>query len=107
MVDPIQYVFWTGFDSHEVGVERATLLESIAHPSNPLKICSCDRCEKLIYRYTVKPKFAGYSHINPLVVEQLTDHQYFLCDKMVEAFVFKVRGWGKSSSRNNISKVEI
>ena len=100
MVDPIQYVSWQD-------VERATLLESIAHPSNPLKICSCDRCEKLIYRHTVKPKFAGYTHINPVLVEQLTDHQYFLSDKMVEAFVFKFREWSKSSTHDNISKTEI
>ena len=96
MVDPIQYVWWNmGFVPPGGNVERTILLGSITHPSNPLKICSCDRCEKLIYQHAVKPRFAGYSHINPLIVEQLTDHQYFLCDRMVEAFVFKVREWSK------------
>jgi hypothetical protein len=103
MVDPIQYAARDESD----GGERTTLLASITHPSNPLKICSCDRCEKLIYQHVVKPRFAGYSHINPLVVEKLTDHQYFLCDRTVEAFVFKVRAWSKSRNRGNISNVDI
>ncbi|KAK7424337.1 hypothetical protein QQX98_000605 [Neonectria punicea] len=86
MVDPIQYAFWSG-------EERRSLLPGVTHPSGPLKICSCERCEDRIYRHAVKPKFAGYSDINPLVVEELTDHQYFLCDQMVEAFLFKLRSW--------------
>ncbi|KPM38461.1 hypothetical protein AK830_g8092 [Neonectria ditissima] len=86
MVDPIQYALWSGD-------ERRVLVQGITHPSGPLKICSCARCEEHIYQHAVKPKFAGYSDINPLVVEELTDHQYFLCDQMVEAFLFKLRSW--------------
>ncbi|KAI9163968.1 ATPase family AAA domain-containing protein [Paramyrothecium foliicola] len=86
MVDSIQYPLWEG-------VERRVLSGPVAHPASPVKICHCARCEELIYKRAVKPKFAGYSHINPLTVESLTDHQYLLCDQMVEAFLFKTRSW--------------
>ncbi|KAH7139865.1 hypothetical protein B0J13DRAFT_505202 [Dactylonectria estremocensis] len=85
MVDPDQYV--------TDGRQRSVLMKSVEHPSSPFKICSCESCEQLIYNHAVKPKFAGYSTINPLALEKLTDHQYFLCDNMVEAFVFKTRSW--------------
>lgn len=73
--------------------DRKLLIDSIAHPSSPLEICSCDRCEERIYRHAAKPKFVGYSNINPQSVETLTDHQYFLCDSIVEAFLFKTKKW--------------
>ncbi|EEU36409.1 uncharacterized protein NECHADRAFT_102062 [Fusarium vanettenii 77-13-4] len=73
--------------------DRKILIDSIAHPSSPLKICSCDKCEERIYRHAVKPKFVGYSNINPQNVETLTEHQYFLCDSIVEAFLFKAKSW--------------
>ncbi|KAH7322621.1 hypothetical protein B0I35DRAFT_350094 [Stachybotrys elegans] len=85
MVDPIQYVMQQG--------GRAKLLLAVTHPSSPLKICSCDHCTEHIYKYAVKPKFAGYTEINPLLVEEMTDDQYFLCDWRVEAFLFKTRTW--------------
>ncbi|KAI8654379.1 AAA domain-containing protein [Fusarium sp. Ph1] len=73
--------------------DRKILIDSIAHPSSPLKICSCEKCEERIYRHAVKPKFVGYSNINPQSVETLTEHQYFLCDSIVEAFLFKAKSW--------------
>ncbi|RSM04913.1 hypothetical protein CEP52_006593 [Fusarium oligoseptatum] len=73
--------------------DRKMLIDSIAHPSSPFKICSCDKCEERIYRHAVKPKFVGYSNINPQNVETLTEHQYFLCDSIVEAFLFKAKTW--------------
>ncbi|KAM0431481.1 hypothetical protein ACHAPT_005459 [Fusarium lateritium] len=73
--------------------DRKVLIDTIAHPSSPLKICSCDKCEERIYRHAVKPKFVGYSNINPQNVEALTEHQYFLCDSIVEAFLFKYKTW--------------
>jgi hypothetical protein len=56
-------------------------------------ICTCAACEETIYRHAVVPKFSDYTKVNPLTVDCLTDHQYFLCDSMVEAFLFKVRTW--------------
>lgn len=90
MVDPMQYPFW-----NDGSAERATLLPSVAHPSNPLRICSCDRCARVVYQHAVEPRFAGYSHINPLIKPELTEHQYFLCDNAVEAFIFKIRTWSE------------
>lgn len=90
MVDPIQYAM-------QNGLERRILNESVAHPSGPLGICSCETCDKLIYQQACEPRFPNYSQINPLVAEHsLTDEQYFLCDSMVEAFLFKTREWSTS-----------
>lgn len=89
MVDHIQH------HSDNPDIRMVELIADVAHPYSPLKICPCDRCEKLIYGHAVKPKFAGYSQINPRVVEQLTEHQYFLCERGAPAFVFKVREWSQ------------
>ena len=88
MLDTIQYPLWED-------AERRTLTSGLEQPSSPLKICTCKNCEEMIYQHAVKPKFEGYTKINPRVVESMTDHKYFLCDQMVEAFVFKIRSWGK------------
>lgn len=90
MVDPIQYYMR---NEGQYQTERRLLMGSVEHPSAPFKICSCNRCEELIYKHVAKPRFEGYRHINPLVAEGLTDHQYFLCDNTVEAFLFKTRSW--------------
>ncbi|KAI1129035.1 hypothetical protein F5Y10DRAFT_161676 [Nemania abortiva] len=87
MVDPIEHQMACPGDRDK--------LESVAHTSNPLRICSCDRCEDLIYKYAVAPRFDSYFQINPRTVEVLTDHQFFLCDKSVDAFLFKLRTWKK------------
>lgn len=90
MVDPIQYqmTFQDGAD----------ILESVAHTSNPLRLCTCDRCGDLIYKHAVAPRFGDYNQINPRVVEELTDHQFFLCDKVADAFLFKLREWSMSQN---------
>lgn len=90
MVDPIQY----SMRNEGRYQERKLLMGSVEHPSAPTKICSCNRCEELIYKHVAKPRFEGYNQINPLVAKGLTDHQYFLCDNAVEAFLFKTRSWG-------------
>lgn len=77
--------------------ERRTLVTTVEHPSTPLRICSCSRCERLIYSCVVKPRFKGYSRIDPFAQETLTDEQYFICDPDVEAFLFKQRSWRESS----------
>ncbi|KAI0437534.1 hypothetical protein F4803DRAFT_570718 [Xylaria telfairii] len=74
-------------------------LQNVAHASNPLRICTCDRCGDLIYKYGVAPRFGGYFQINPRTVERLTDHQFFLCDRSTEAFLFKLRTWRFQEAR--------
>lgn len=73
----------------------ATLMETVTQPTTPFKICTCSLCEDQIYRHAVKPKFTGYSKFIPFTVEELTEHQYFICERAVEAFVFKFRKWGE------------
>ncbi|MBE3050064.1 hypothetical protein IMZ48_47695 [Candidatus Bathyarchaeota archaeon] len=89
MVDPIYYAMWG--DNRE----RAIVLSRLEQPSGPLRICTCKHCEEAIYQHAVKPRFDGYTKVNPLIVDSLTEHQYFLCNQSVEAFVFKIRSWGK------------
>lgn len=91
-------------DNESLGTEQkygralktgAVLSETVAHPSAPSKICSCTICEQQIYRNAIQPKFSGYSRWGPHFVEEPTEHQYFICDKEVQAFIFKTRAWGK------------
>jgi hypothetical protein len=85
MVDTITY-------AREMG-ERVDLMVGIEHPSPAARLCSCDTCIELIYNNAAPPRFDGYSRINPLHVDEMTDHQYFLCDDRVEAFLFSLREW--------------
>ncbi|KAM0279384.1 hypothetical protein ACHAQH_004649 [Verticillium albo-atrum] len=85
MVDPIQYQVW-------VGSEKFDDCINITHPV-PFRTCSCTRCDESVYQHVAKPKFIGYETIVTLNVEDLTDHQYFLCDPSVETFLFKTRNW--------------
>ena len=89
MVDPIQYQLHFG------GSERAQLMSTIELSSSVIRLCPCNRCDRLVYQHVVKPRFAGYTKINPITITQMTDHQYFLCDRMVEAFVYKIREWSE------------
>lgn len=75
--------------------ERANLLPGLDQPPGPLRICGCRTCDEAIYKHAARPKFEAYGKVNPLLVEGMTDHQYFLCDKVVEAFIFKTRSWRK------------
>ncbi|KAG8169340.1 hypothetical protein KVR01_000085 [Diaporthe batatas] len=79
--------------SKEADLQPATLVETVAHPTAPYRLCRCDLCEEYIYRNITTPKFSGYSKFSPFAVEELTEHQYFLCDMEVHAFVFKLRIW--------------
>lgn len=90
MVDPTSYDKWT-----DVEQRSGRLDDDIQQTSRPLKICSCDKCEEQMYQHAVKSKFIGYEEINPLETEELTEHQSFICDNMVECFLFKTRSWGE------------
>lgn len=70
-------------------------VETVTRPTTPLRICACSLCEDQIYRHAVKPKFTEYSRFSPFNVEELTEHQYFICFDEVQAFVFKFRKWGE------------
>lgn len=105
MVDPIQYVI-AGEDEEDRD-ERAELSTDIELQPGGSPICSCSRCVSIIYSNPKKPKFSGYSRINPLIEgTTLTPHQFFLCDSMVEAFVFKLRDWSKFSVPNPFHSYE-
>ncbi|KAI1740428.1 hypothetical protein F4680DRAFT_419427 [Xylaria scruposa] len=91
-----KYVGFTMVDSLQFQAafpDETEKLEDVAHNSSPLRICTCDRCRDLIYQHAVTPRFGGYFQINPIAVEKLTDHQFFICDKSVEAFLFNLREW--------------
>ena len=89
MVDPIYYAMWGN------NRQRETLMSGLEQPSGPSRICTCKHCEEAIYQHAVKPRFRSYTKVNPLIVESMTEHQYFLCDQSVEAFVYKIRSWGR------------
>ncbi|KAF2871550.1 hypothetical protein BDV95DRAFT_572261 [Massariosphaeria phaeospora] len=87
MVDPIQYFT-------DMGSERC-VLDSNFETDN-VKVVDRECCEEghKVIRSLRRPfRFAGYSKINPLKVKGLEDHQYFLCDRRIEAFVYKHREW--------------
>lgn len=59
--------------------------------------CQCENCEKYYAensRYT-PVTYASYDKINPRAVDQLSDHQYFLCSGIVTGFILKDRQYGK------------
>ena len=93
MVDPIYYaIYYAHLGGNKKGANHMSGLEQ---PSGPFRICTCKHCEEAIYQHAVKPRFRAYTRINPLVVDSMTEHQYFLCDQSVEAFIFKTRSWGR------------
>jgi hypothetical protein len=94
MVDPVQYILFEPEDQEE----RRVLAENIPNTSVGPKICSCSRCERLVHKFAAKNKFEGYGRVNPITTEILTDHQYFLCDSMVEAFLYNIREWSELSA---------
>jgi len=57
----------------------------------------CQNCRKIIESQTRPFKFAGYSKIDIDATKELTEQQYFLCERMVPAFLFKLRTWRKYS----------
>jgi hypothetical protein len=58
-------------------------------------LCMCTRCRDLVREFSEKKKnFAGYSRINPQLTEQLSPHQYFLCNRGIWAFLLGPHKWG-------------
>lgn len=89
MVDSIQH----GWDVVSEPVNLDMHFE--AHHSNLIGADYCESCKKLLESQKRPFRFAGYSKVNPLKEDTLTDHQFFLCDNHVHAFLFKYREWCK------------
>jgi hypothetical protein len=93
-MDPIQY-----FTDND---RERNILDSNFESDNARLVdhdC-CNECRVTIASQTRPFKFSGYSKINPQTEEGLTDHQYFLCDRSVDAFAFKHRGWSKRAAND-------
>ncbi|KAF9880062.1 hypothetical protein CkaCkLH20_02016 [Colletotrichum karsti] len=86
-VDPIQ------FDADSDNTRSNQLLATLEFAPGPLKICSCDDCERDIYKHAVTPRFSDISNLNPHRLPDMSDELYFLCSPEIEAFVFKTRTW--------------
>ena len=98
MIDPISYAWWFSRNAPSPGKETpgdTNLRDNAAWATMPFRICACDWCEELIYQHAAQPKFFGYSKFDPHLVEELTEHQYFICHCSVNAFLFKTRAWGE------------
>lgn len=77
-------------------LKRPTLL-SLADCRTWVTDCTCAHCRQSRGDSTknVKPMFGNYNGITTESWDDLTPHQYFLCEKRVPAFAFKTREWGK------------
>lgn len=86
MTDPQQF-FWDGSNNKDTLARRFEV-----NDFGPPTSC-CARCKDMITEQRKKFRFAGYSKIAAQTANELTPHQYFLCDRMAEAFVFGLREW--------------
>lgn len=57
----------------------------------PCHICKTNNNEKV----QKTPIFHRYDNITRKATRTLTNHQYFLCAKQIDVFIFKTRTWGK------------
>ncbi|GME40379.1 hypothetical protein BDV95DRAFT_572261 [Neofusicoccum parvum] len=86
MVDPIQYAM-------DMQAERRVLNAAFEASNTKVDRECCNECQKIVHEQKKHFRFPGYSKINPLTAKGLTEHQYFICDRRVEAFLFKHREW--------------
>lgn len=91
MVDPIQYQT----DMGQEGITLAANFENDPRHGPPRNCCT--GCGEIIQHRQKKFRFSGYSQINPLGADGLTDHQYFLCDRATYGFFFPLRQWSRIS----------
>lgn len=89
MTDPSQYA-WDG-NKVRVNIAEDFEVNDFGPPTG-----YCARCKSMITAQRRKFRFTGYSHINAETTSELTSHQYFLCDRRVEAFVFGLREWSRA-----------
>lgn len=56
--------------------------------------CSCSLCAATSTKWSgLRIQFAGYSEISPFKVEELSEHQKFLCNQGLPTYVLKSRSW--------------
>ena len=90
MVDMAEYA-----REHDDGTELASDVE-MSNVVTPR--CGCPNCMDLSRkRSQARIQFAGYSNINPLITEALSEHQNFLCGRSVKAYILKHRKWSKKA----------
>jgi hypothetical protein len=96
MTDPVESVL-SNYDSKtKTYIARTTIVSNFELEDTGGSVSNiCPSCESIIQPLRKPFKFSGYSDINSWQVEELTDHQYFLCERSVEGFLFKERRWGK------------
>jgi hypothetical protein len=63
--------------------------------------CQCDKCKlyNLEHQIFDRLPFSLYDNIDPNGNEPITEHQYFLCESHVTAFILKERRYGKNCIR--------
>ena len=84
--------------------ERLSLGELDDSLESGVSECLCDVCSKSKNR-GIRPKtsrFSNYDDLYPEETKTLTNHQYFICDLSVYAYVFKTRSWGKRNSADGL-----
>ena len=59
--------------------------------------CLCKRCSSMQTGRMKPAKFDGYTCIDYLKIDSMTDHQYFICPRDTETFVFRIRKWSELS----------
>lgn len=63
--------------------------------------CTCPRCLITTKKWSqARIQFAGYSEINPLKKDALTEHQRFLSNHGLYTYVLKTRSWSVSPDDN-------
>lgn len=61
--------------------------------------CDCSVCIAKNEPLKTEAKFSvdSYAKITKKELKNLSNHLYFLCPKVIQAFVFKTRSWGQSN----------
>lgn len=92
MVDARQWIS----DRHAYQWAREIYLDEDPGPPAPRSpLCDCVRCLTVVGTEPGELIFDSYDRIVHQKRASLTDHQYFLCSRYMEAFLFKTREWGK------------
>lgn len=92
MVDPEQ---WASDRANYPWTREIDLDLEVGAGASQVPLCSCSRCKAVLGTEQVEPMFQDYDRIPHLVNDTLTYHQYFLCSRRMEAFVFNTREWSK------------
>ena len=89
MCDPVQYAT----DYHVLRDDDGDIVDR--KPSGS-PYCLCTRCASMETEAKKPAKFDGYMRTDPDKVDSMTDHQYFICARDTNAFIFHIREWSES-----------